>query len=152
MGRRPRIAGAILQLMGEEHRHGWTIEELHSALEAKGLQTDFSSVFRATVKLAGERAVARVDLDDGRSRFELSAGHHDHVRCERCGRIAALPCGVGEAIADQVEEATGFTVGGHRLVWTGTCSSCQSNSSPRRRPTARQRLGGAAVSWTGGPA
>ena len=148
MGRRPKIAGALQALMLARGHHPWSLEELHAELDGGGLKANFSSVFRSMAKLESQGVVRRVELDDGRTHFELTSEHHDHLRCGSCGEVTAVPCGpVAEAIA-QMEAVTGFSISDHRLVLTGTCVRCQRQSRPtrelRRSPGASGRLVGAA--------
>jgi len=114
-------------LLAEEDRHDWTIENLRKALGALGVRADFSSVFRALEQLERDGDVLRIDLGDGRARFEAVGDHHEHVRCERCGAVEAVPgCAVEETV---VERRTGFAVTGHRLVFAGICPDCQKGSA-----------------------
>lgn len=125
MGRRPRIPGDLASFMRQDDRHAWTLEELQLALAARGTPADFSSVFRAMGKLESGGVVRKLELDDGRVRFELDAGHHDHLRCQSCGEVSPVPCGVVDSTLVEVESATGFAVSGHWLVLTGTCPRCR---------------------------
>lgn len=77
--------------------------------------------------LEEEGAVQKVELGDGRSRYERAEPHHDHVRCTDCGRVAELRGACRLVDADQeLSRATGFQVSGHYLVVTGLCPDCQS--------------------------
>ena len=125
VGRRPRVPGELLAVMTAEGHHAWTLDELHSALMVAGVKADFSTVFRAVAKLEGEGAVGRLELDDGRTHFELRSGHHDHLRCLVCGEVAAVPCGLLDTSLAAIARATGFAVSDHRLVLTGLCARCQ---------------------------
>jgi len=88
------------------------------------MTADFSSVFRALRRLEDEGTVLRIDLGDGKARFEPTGEHHEHVRCERCGAVAAVPgCLVESSTA--VERRTGFTITGHRLLFAGICPECR---------------------------
>jgi Fe2+ or Zn2+ uptake regulation protein len=109
----------------EESRHDWTIEELRDALSDRGVTADFSSVFRALRHLEGEGDVLRIDLGDGKARFERTGEHHEHVRCERCGAVAAVPGCLVESSAPAVERRTGFEITGHRLLFAGICPKCR---------------------------
>lgn len=128
MGRRPRILGAVSALMVEHDQHAWTLEEIQTALSAQGVEADYSSVFRVFARLEAEGVVRRLDLDEGRARFELEGPHHDHLRCDHCGALAPVPCGVLDGAMDKVEEHTGFVVTGHRLLVTGICRACRQTS------------------------
>jgi Fur family ferric uptake transcriptional regulator len=112
-------------VLAEEVRHDWTIEELREALSDRGMTADFSSVFRALRRLEDEGAVIRIDLGDGKARYEPTGAHHEHVRCERCGAVAAVPGCLVESSAPAVERRTGFTITGHRLLFAGICPECR---------------------------
>jgi Fur family ferric uptake transcriptional regulator len=110
--------------------HAWTLEELADGLADDGVAADFSSVFRAATRLEADGIIDRVDLDDGKARFELAGRHHDHLQCAVCGRLVAVPCHVAQSVVAQVEQATGFTMTGHRLVLTGLCPQCRDSAGP----------------------
>jgi len=110
-------------VLARGERHDWTIDELRNALAERGTRADFSSVFRALQQLETEGRVLRIDLGDGKARFEAVAEHHEHVRCERCGAVEAVPgCLVEESV---VERRTGFAVTGHRVLFAGICPRCR---------------------------
>jgi Fe2+ or Zn2+ uptake regulation protein len=106
-------------------RHDWTIEELRGELSDRGVPADFSSVFRALRNLERDGEVVRIDLGDGKARFEGAGEHHEHVRCSRCGAVAAVPGCLLEASAPVVESRTGFRITGHRLLFAGICPECR---------------------------
>jgi len=147
MGRRPRIPAALVELLGQEGPHAWSLEELHAGLLGHGVQADFSSVFRAAAKLEAEGVLRRVDLGDGRSRFEATgmpdggheARHHDHIRCDCCGLVTAVPCGLVHSAVRAIERSTGFAVSGHSLVLTGTCPSCAGQAGGQSGGQAGER-------------
>jgi Fe2+ or Zn2+ uptake regulation protein len=132
MARKSVVSAAILQLMHERHHHAWTLEDLHAALAERDVAADFSSVFRAAEKLAGEEAIRKLSLDDGRARFELLDAHHDHFHCTRCGELAPVPCLIGAGDFAALERETGIAVLDHHLVLSGLCRSCRTpHSQPR---------------------
>ena len=146
MGRRPKIGAALKDLMIVRGHHTWSLEELRSELAATGLRADFSSVFRAMARLEMEGQVRRVEFDDGRTHYEMTTGHHDHLRCSVCGEVAAVPCGPIAAAIAQMENLTGFAISDHRLVLTGTCLRCQQEHRAEptrvRAPAVASRLVG----------
>lgn len=111
--------------MVEADQHAWTLEELQAGLAGRAVTADFSSVFRAVTRLEETGVVRRVELDEGRTRFELAGAHHDHLRCDRCGDLRPAPCGVLEASLADLQAVTGFAITGHRLTVNGLCPSCQ---------------------------
>lgn len=83
------------------------------------------SLYRITHRLEELGFVRRVMLGDGVVRFEASAiGHHHHVVCTQCGRIAELDlCGM-EAVERYVREVLQFNHLSHTLEYQGVCPQC----------------------------
>ena len=105
--------------------HAWTIEELLARVRKDVATADYSTVFRAVSYLEEKSLIRRVDLGDGRGRYETADRHHDHVQCERCGRISesGTRC-LLENAADKVSKATGYKILSHHLVFMGLCPEC----------------------------
>lgn len=124
MARPSPVRDALVALLEAHDRHDWSMEDLHAALGAGGVKADFSSVFRAVGRLEADGAVRRVDLGDGKARYERAGAHHDHVRCDDCGTVGEVPgCVVDDALP-RVAELTGFRVTGHQLLFSGLCPKC----------------------------
>lgn len=125
IARPSHIRPALAELLADETRHDWTIDQLQKALLDRGLSADFSSVFRAVQRLEDEGAVLRIDLGDGKARYEAAREHHEHIRCDRCGAVAAVPGCLVESSAPAVARRTGFEITGHRLLFAGICPQCR---------------------------
>ncbi len=117
------------------------MDRLRELVAAAGVRADFSSVYRAVLRLEQEGDVVRVDLGDGVSRFEGAGSHHEHVKCDRCGAVAAVPGCLLGSVADLVMASTGFELSQHSLVLSGTCSGCRGGggSPVRVAPGAGRR-------------
>ena len=96
-----------------------------AAIEARRIRADFSSVFRSLLWAEGQRIVQRVELGDGKARFEAAGGHHEHAQCERCGTIAEVSECLVEEATQRVQAETGFAIRDHRIVLVGLCPNCQ---------------------------
>jgi Fe2+ or Zn2+ uptake regulation protein len=118
------VRDAIVDAVAGSARHDWSIEDLVATLGGGGVRADFSSVFRALARLEGEGVVRRVELGDGKQRFEAAGAHHEHVRCEECGVVGEVPGCAVRAVVPKVQEATGFVVTGHQVLFSGVCPSC----------------------------
>lgn len=124
MARKARISAAMVALMRGGEHHAWTLEELHSSLARDGRATDFSSVFRAAEKLAAGGIARKLLLDDGRARFELVGGHHDHLYCTRCHELVPVPCVIERDDFAALERETGASIRDHQIILSGLCRSC----------------------------
>ena len=106
-----------------EHR-AWSLDELVERVRTLIGAGDYSTVFRAVAVFEREGLVDRVDLGDGLARYESHGTHHEHVRCDRCGRVAEVPGCAIETVGREIEASTGYRLSGHRLVFTGLCPDC----------------------------
>jgi Fur family ferric uptake transcriptional regulator len=139
MARKARVSAALLSLLHDGERHAWTLEELHVGLTQRGAATDFSSVFRASEKLASAGIVRKLLLEDGRVRFELVGEHHDHLYCTRCHDIVPIPCVIGHDDFQALERKTGAAILDHHLILSGICRACRSGGAKRARAAASSR-------------
>jgi Fe2+ or Zn2+ uptake regulation protein len=125
MARPPRTKSALARLVAGGDRHDWSIDELRSGLAREGVEVDFSTVFRAVEGMVAAGELNRVQLGTSDARFEAAGDHHEHVRCDRCGAVAAVATCAVEGAIPEVERATGFRLRGHDLVFHGICPSCR---------------------------
>ncbi|HUY74864.1 MAG TPA: transcriptional repressor [Candidatus Dormibacteraeota bacterium] len=126
MARPSPVSDEVKSLFAAERKHLWSIDELHGAVvEALGA-ADYSTVFRAVSVMEKDGLINRVDLGDGKVHYELSDSHHEHVRCDSCGRVVEVPGCVLENAASAVKESTGFVVTSHQLLFGGLCPECAS--------------------------
>ena len=132
MPRRARVSAALLAILSDSERHAWTLDELHDGLVQRGLDSDFSSVFRAAEKLIAGGMIRKVILTDGRSRLELVATHHDHLYCIRCNALVAVPCIIGNSEIVALERETGAAITDHHLVLNGICGDCRAATDAGR--------------------
>jgi len=124
MPRPSPVTDEVRRLFDAQERHAWSIDELLQSVRTSLGVADYSSVFRAVNQFERQGVVDKIDLGDGRARFELRDDHHEHIRCESCGRVEEVPgCVVDDASA-RVNSLTGFKVTSHRVVFGGLCRDC----------------------------
>jgi Fe2+ or Zn2+ uptake regulation protein len=124
MPRPSPVTDEVKKLLLSGGRHAWSLEELLEAVRGTLGGADYSSVFRATVTLEHAGVIQRLDLGDGKSHYELSDAHHEHVRCESCGRVAEVHgCVIDDASA-RIQANTGYVVNSHQIVFIGLCPDC----------------------------
>lgn len=124
MPRPSHVRTAIESLITSVDRHDWSVDDVLAALRARSVQADFSSVCRGLARLEAAGTIRAVNLGDGKLHYEAVGAHHDHIRCEGCGAVTEVPGCVVDAAMTPVESATGFTVTGHSLLFTGVCRVC----------------------------
>ncbi|MFI5283046.1 MAG: Fur family transcriptional regulator [Candidatus Dormibacterales bacterium] len=128
MARPSPVSDQVRSLFAEDSRHLWSIDELHDAVVTALGAADYSTVFRAVGGLEKAGHIKRIDLGDGKVHFELAEDHHEHVRCDACGRVVEVPGCVLDGASAAVKGSTGFTVTSHQLLFTGICPECATGS------------------------
>ena len=136
MPRPSPVTDAVSSLLASAGHRTWSLDELQDAVKARVPSVNYSTILRAIWTLEKKSLVDRVDIGDGKARYEARRGHHEHVRCTNCGAIAEVPgCLVDEA-SDAVEAGTGYLVQSHQVVFAGLCPNCQ--PAPAGRQAARR--------------
>jgi Fur family ferric uptake transcriptional regulator len=125
------VTDEVKKLLLSGGRHAWSLEELLEAVRVSLGGADYSSVFRATVGLEQAGVIERLDLGDGMSHYELHEDHHEHVRCESCGRIAEVRGCVADDAGERIQAKTGFVVNSHQIVFIGLCPECAAARAAR---------------------
>lgn len=103
-----------------------SLDELLKKVKRKNSRIGYATVYR-TMKLLTEcgLAVAR-QFGDGQTRYEnLPAdGHHDHIICIKCSKIAEFQNQKIEQLQVEAAKKLGFTVVNHKLELYGYCPDC----------------------------
>lgn len=125
MPRPSPVSDAVRTAFEGQARHAWSLDQLHEAVRSALGAADYSSVFRAVTTMEREGALQRIDLGDGKAYYEVGEEHHEHIRCDSCGRVAEVPgCVLDDATAG-VQKRTGYLVTSHQLVFSGLCPRCR---------------------------
>jgi len=132
MARPSPVSDQVRTLFEAEQKHLWSIDELHEAVVHTLGAADYSTVFRAVSGMEKEGVIKRIDLGDGKVHYELSEDHHEHIRCDSCGRVVEVPGCVLEDAERSVKTSTGFVVTSHQLLFTGVCPDCADEAGRRR--------------------
>jgi Fur family ferric uptake transcriptional regulator len=128
----------IAQVFFGAQRH-LSVEELYSAVKRVNPRVGYATVYR-TLKLMKECGLAAErHFDDGQARYEAveeAEQHHDHIICERCGKIVEFASEELERLQERIGRFLGFVVGRHRMELYGICGECREG---RRHPTRSER-------------
>ena len=115
-----------LLFSASDTKHLWSIDELHGAVVRVLGAADYSTVFRAVSGLERDGWIKRIDLGDSKVHYERTEEHHEHIRCDDCGRVAEIEGCVLEGASSAVTNSTGFKVTSHQLLFSGICPDCVS--------------------------
>ena len=103
-----------------EHRDA---EDIYNSLRKRQTNVSRATVYRTIDLLVKNNLVRRLDLGDGRSRFENKMGiaHHDHIVCLDCRKIVEFMNEDIEEIQEQVAKEMGFEIVRHVHQLFGNC-------------------------------
>ena len=96
-------------IYGEKHRE---CEEICSSLKKKNNNVSRSTVYRTLDILIKYDFVRKMDIGDGRIRYESKIGHphHDHMICVETGKIIEFVSDEIELIQDKIAEEKGYKI------------------------------------------
>lgn len=103
-----------------------SLDELLTLVKKKNSKVGYATVYR-TMKLLVETGLAlERQFGDGQTRFENlpKDGHHDHIICLKCKKIAEFHNQQIEDLQIVMAKQHGFTVVDHKLELYGYCSDC----------------------------
>ena len=101
------------------------IEQIISFLRARNLKTNKVTVYRIIDLLYKNRIIDRVELGEGKYRYEVKKGDHHHLMCQECGEIEDVSDNFIENFEKEIKDKKGFLVKSHSLEFFGLCKNCQ---------------------------
>ena len=109
----------IARVLSDAHDHP-DVEELHQRAHAIDPHISIATVYR-TVRLFEESGIiARLDLRDGRARYEEQPEvHHDHLIDMKTGKIVEFVDPEIEALQEAIARKLGYRLIDHRLELYG---------------------------------
>ena len=109
----------------DEHRDA---EEIYLALYNSGLKVSRATVYRTIDVLVKNNLVRKLDLGDGRARYEnkMDTAHHDHLICVQCGKIEEFMDNVIENRQEEIVENFGYKLIRHIHQLFVICDECGS--------------------------
>lgn len=96
------------------------VEELHRRSVAVDPRISIATVYRTVRMFEDNGILSRLDLGDGRARYEeMPESHHDHLIDTRSGRIIEFNDPEIEALQEKIAARLGYRLVDHRLELFG---------------------------------
>ena len=104
----------------DEHQDA---ENIYNSLRKRQIKVSRATVYRTIDVLVKNNLVRRLNLDDGRSRFENKIGieHHDHIVCLDCRKIVEFMDETIEKMQIRIAKEQGFEIVRHVHQLFGRC-------------------------------
>ncbi|MFM8409456.1 MAG: Fur family transcriptional regulator [Alphaproteobacteria bacterium] len=105
-----------------------SVDELYREVRKVNPRVGYATVYR-TIKLLKECGLAdEQHFADGQTRYESAKGddhHHDHILCDRCGKIVEFADDALEQLQEEIAARLGFVLARHRMELYGICRECR---------------------------
>ena len=126
----------LLSYMEAHRQTQYSAEELSELLRADdGKAPGKSTVYRLVSELAEEGVLRRFGKSSGSGwtyQYHSAPGcaDHLHLKCEKCGALLHLECGLSEELLSHIANEHGFTVDNGKTVLFGLCADCRKLTLP----------------------
>ena len=112
---------AVLDELNRTRDHR-DVEDIYFSIRNRGLNVSRATVYRTLELLVKHNLVRRLDLGEGKYRFENQGReHHDHIICLDCNKIMEFMNDRIEELQEEVAEEYGFTLAKHVHQLFGHC-------------------------------
>lgn len=98
---------------------------LFNFLKKQGISADQATVYRILNTFYEKGIVKRIEIGEGKYRYEVTADDHHHLICTNCGRIEDIEDKFMDEIEKEIYKKKGFRVKSHSLEFFGLCRKCQ---------------------------
>ncbi len=108
-----------------------TADEVFSAVRRSLPDISLATVYKSLEALVGCGLAVKLTYADNSARYDGRTDPHHHARCLVCEAVVDIAGEIAdEEVAAVRRRATGFTVTGYRLEFSGYCSSCLPQGGP----------------------
>ncbi len=112
-----------------------SVERIQRELGARGIHVGTATVYRTLDLLVEGGLVREHDFGDGFRRFEAADPEpHEHVICQRCGRVVEFTNDRLERMLEMIADEVAFVHRRHRVEIYGLCAECQGRDLAALRP------------------
>ena len=96
-------------IYGEKHRE---CEQICNSLKSSKVNVSRATVYRTLDTLIKHQFIRKMDIGDGRIRYESKIGHphHDHMICVETGKIIEFTSDEIEKIQDDIAKEHGYKI------------------------------------------
>lgn len=121
---RQRLAVAEELFRSEDHP---SVEELRRRVRAAGHAVGIATLYRSLDVLVKAGMILEHDFGEGFKRYEplAAAAAHDHLICERCGRVMEVANERMERMLRMMADEQRFLYRRHRVEVHGICTVCR---------------------------
>ncbi|HXF81905.1 MAG TPA: Fur family transcriptional regulator [bacterium] len=111
----------LVREMGADHP---SAEALHVRATREMPSLSLRTVYAILDELEALQAIRSIDLGTGSKRFCVNPARHQHLVCDRCGKIKDVFVPV-ETVEIPPEQRQGFVITRQDVIFRGLCAECR---------------------------
>jgi Fur family peroxide stress response transcriptional regulator len=115
---------AVYETVQKAHDHP-TAADIIDRLRETGHNFAYGTVYNSLRYLADAGLILEVQLGDTASRYDGRVDDHQHIVCQRCGRVDEVLSAIPPQWLQIVAEETNYLIDNGHVVFTGVCSTCR---------------------------
>ncbi len=101
------------------------VRYLENYLKEKKIKVDQATIYRILTLFSQKGLVKKIELKEGKFRYEITGSDHHHIICESCGKIDDISDCSLESIEKDIAKKKGFSIKSHSLEFYGLCKNCK---------------------------
>ncbi len=83
------------------------------------------TVYRNLDTLSKNGIIKRIPMKDGNDRFDKTITNHNHMYCEKCGKVIDIDLSLNSKEILNIERETGFKITNCNFKINGLCEKCR---------------------------
>ena len=116
-----RATIAVLVNTGQSHL---SADDIVSQVKLQCPDVAESTIYRNLTTLEELGVIEHVHLGHGPSTYHLTEDGHQHLLCDRCGKVIEVPDGTFAPLAGQLADEYGFHIYPRHFAIMGLCRRC----------------------------
>lgn len=123
----------ILEIIAENKNRHLSAEDIYEILREGSSEIGLATVYRTLNLFVELNILHKVDLDEARSRYELTPNRshrHHHLICLKCGQVIEAQEDLLNQLEEAIERENGFLVLDHAVKLYGYCQKCRHTQRP----------------------
>jgi Fur family ferric uptake transcriptional regulator len=102
-----------------------TADELYEVVRKRLPNISLGTVYRNLEILSACGEALKLDLGEGKKRFDARMEPHYHLRCTECGRVFDIPyIPLDDEIKSRLKDVSQYKITGIQVHFDGICDEC----------------------------
>lgn len=123
---KPRLA--ILEILRIQKKPA-DVSKINEYLKKNKVSANPATVYRILDAFNKKGIVAKIELQEGKFRYEMVGKDHHHIICENCGKIEDVSDCSLEKLEKEIVKKKKFQVLRHSLEFYGLCPDCKKRAT-----------------------